>query len=134
MRKLFALLLLFGIALVAQNTQVTIPPPPPVQVITPNIFGGTGSTQYLYVVVAIYPVGKVYALPITVNNGPATLTGGNYVGIFWNAVPVGNLAADSQTNAGALILGSAVQALENGEDAVQIFFIKPDAVIFNNQP
>src|SRR5277367_66238 len=48
-------------------------------------------------------------------------------------MPLGDLAADSQADSGPFVFGSAVQSLEHGEDPVQVFLIKTDAVVFNHQ-
>jgi len=45
------------------------------------------------------------------------------------AVPFHDLAADGQADACALILAAPVQALEWGEDTVEVLFIKPNAII-----
>src|SRR5437588_7050640 len=47
------------------------------------------------------------------------------------AVPLDDLAADGQPNPGALVLPAAVQALERGEDPVQVLFLEADAVVLD---
>src|SRR5580765_2654480 len=49
------------------------------------------------------------------------------------SVPVGDAATDGQADAGPFIFIPAVQALEYGENFLQILFFKPDAVILDGQ-
>jgi hypothetical protein len=44
-------------------------------------------------------------------------------------VPLDNLPADGETHPGPFILTFHVQALEDGEDAVEILLVETDAVI-----
>jgi hypothetical protein len=44
-------------------------------------------------------------------------------------MPIDYLAADRQTYSGTLVFTFFVQTLEDSEDAVEVFLIKPDAVI-----
>ena len=46
-------------------------------------------------------------------------------------MPVGDAAANGQTNPRALIFVAAVQALKNGEDFVHVLFFESDAVVLN---
>src|SRR5947209_6196963 len=48
-----------------------------------------------------------------------------------SAMPLDNLAADSQPHPGALVFPPAVQAMEGGEDPVQVLFIETDAVVLH---
>ena len=47
------------------------------------------------------------------------------------AVPVHDLAADSEANAGSFVLVAPVQALKDLKDAVAILFVEADAVVFH---
>jgi hypothetical protein len=44
-------------------------------------------------------------------------------------MPIDYLSADGETYSGPLVFTFLVQALENGEDAVEVLLVKPDAVI-----
>jgi hypothetical protein len=44
-------------------------------------------------------------------------------------MPIDYLAADGETYAGAFVFTFLVQALEDGEDAVEVLLVKPDSVI-----
>jgi hypothetical protein len=44
-------------------------------------------------------------------------------------MPVNYFAADGETDSRALVFAFHVQPLEDGEDAVEILLVKPDAVI-----
>src|SRR5947209_17048592 len=48
-----------------------------------------------------------------------------------SAMPLDNLAADCQPHPGTLVFPPAVQALEGGEDSVQVLFIETDAVVLH---
>src|SRR5439155_26846014 len=50
------------------------------------------------------------------------------------AVAVGNLAANGQTDAGPLVSRAAVQPLEEHEYAVEIFFVRANAVVLDRNP
>jgi hypothetical protein len=44
-------------------------------------------------------------------------------------MPIDYLSADSETYSGSLVFTLLVQALKDGEDAVEVFLVKPDAVV-----
>jgi hypothetical protein len=44
-------------------------------------------------------------------------------------MPIDYLTADRQTHSGTLVFTFLVQPLEDSEDPVEVFFVKPDAVI-----
>src|SRR5207247_3941133 len=48
-------------------------------------------------------------------------------------VALGDLATNRQAHAGAFVFAPAVQALENTEDAFEIFLVKPNAVVFDQK-
>ena len=49
-------------------------------------------------------------------------------------MPVYNLAADGESNAGSFVLAAPVQALKNLENAIAVFLVEPDAVVFDGDP
>jgi hypothetical protein len=49
------------------------------------------------------------------------------------AVPLGDFAADSQSDARTFVFGAPVKALKNRENAVEIFFVEADAVVFDGK-
>ena len=50
-----------------------------------------------------------------------------------SVMAIGNSAADRQPNARAFILGASVQALKDGENLIEVFFLKTDAVVLDPQ-
>lgn len=73
----------------AQQNQVQFLANGPVPVSGGNasVVGTAGLTTYYYWIVAKYPIGNSVPLgPITLNNAPNTLSGGNYVQLNWNGV------------------------------------------------
>src|SRR5687767_4676214 len=46
-------------------------------------------------------------------------------------VPFGDFPADGQPHAGALEFAATMQALKHREDTIQIFFVKPNAIVFH---
>jgi len=44
-------------------------------------------------------------------------------------MPLDNLAADGETTSGPLVLVFHMQALEDGEDAIEILLVETDTVI-----
>ncbi len=82
-------LLLIATCLKAQTLFPVAPitaPVPPMPVATASIVGTPGLTQYMYVVIAHYPVGDVLTDVIVVNNGNATLSGTNKIVIAWGTL------------------------------------------------
>src|ERR1051325_6273319 len=49
------------------------------------------------------------------------------------AVAVGDAPADGEADAGAFILVAGMQALEDGEDFIEVLFVEADAVVLNGQ-
>ncbi len=47
-------------------------------------------------------------------------------------MPLGNLTADGEPDTCPIIFKTTVQALENGEDPVEILHVKTDAVVFHH--
>jgi hypothetical protein len=47
-------------------------------------------------------------------------------------MPLGNLTADCEPDTCPIIFKTTVQALENGEDPVEILLVKTDAVVFHH--
>src|SRR6266404_573030 len=69
-----------------QQLWVTAPPPAPVQLVSAVLTGATGSTSYCYFVVGRYPIGVALpGGPLCVLNGPAALTGSNFITVTWLA-------------------------------------------------
>ena len=50
------------------------------------------------------------------------------------SVPVGDAAANSEPYAGAFVLGAPMEALENAENLIQVFFFKTNTVVLDEFP
>ena len=84
--------LLFSIVLVAvgqpgpQQINLNAPSPTPVPNLSTTLNGTGGQTTYYYYIVANYPIGSVVSNGFAAQNGPATITGGNYFSLNWAAI------------------------------------------------
>ena len=49
-------------------------------------------------------------------------------------MPFHDLAADREANAGSFVLAASMQALENLKNALAVFLVEPNAVVFHRDP
>ena len=85
-------LLTFLIAMVAmgqpgpQQINLNAPSPTPVEQLSTTLSGTGGQTTYYYYIVANYPIGSVVSNGFAAQNGPATISGGGFFILNWNAI------------------------------------------------